>query len=123
MDKFSYLGNADINAIEGLFIQYQNDANSVDKSWQDFFKGFEFSRTSFDASNETIPENVNKEFKVLSLITGYRQRGHLFTKTNPVRQRRDYKPNLDLINFGLTENDLQTFFQAGKWESEPDQCA
>lgn len=113
MDKFSYLGNADINAIEGLFIQYQNDANSVDKSWQDFFKGFEFSRTSFDASNETIPENVNKEFKVLSLITGYRQRGHLFTKTNPVRQRRDYKPNLDLINFGLTENDLQTFFQAG----------
>lgn len=113
MDKFSYLGNSDVNAIEELFIQYQKDPNSVDKTWQDFFKGFEFAKTDYSSSGGAIPENVSKEFKVISLINGYRQRGHLFTHTNPVRQRRSYTPTLDLENFGLSEKDLDVVFQAG----------
>lgn len=113
MDKFSYLGNSDVNAIEELFVQYQKDPNLVDKTWQDFFKGFEFGKMDYSSSQGTIPENVSKEFKVISLITGYRQRGHLFTKTNPVRQRRTYQPTLDLENFGLSEKDLDVVFQAG----------
>ena len=40
-------------------------------------------------------------------------RGHLFTKTNPVRERRSYLPTLDLENFDLSENDLDTVFNAG----------
>ncbi|HRD37962.1 MAG TPA: hypothetical protein PLC65_04965, partial [Bacteroidia bacterium] len=84
MDKFSYVGTSDVNAIESLFNQYLQDPNSVDASWRDFFKGFEFARTSYDDGGG-IPENVAKEFKVIGLIAGYRQRGHLFTKTNPVR--------------------------------------
>ena len=47
-----------------------------------------------------------KEFKVINLINGYRNRGHLFTKTNPVRDRRKYSPTLDISNFGLDESDL-----------------
>jgi 2-oxoglutarate dehydrogenase E1 component len=113
MDKFSYLGNSDVNAIEELFIQFQKDPNSVDKSWQDFFKGFEFGRTDYSSSEGgAIPENVSKEFKVINLINGYRMRGHLFTKTNPVRQRRKYKPDMSLDVFGLSEKDLDTVFQA-----------
>ena len=50
MDKFSYLGNADVNAIEELFIKYQKDPASVDASWQDFFKGFDFSRADYGAA-------------------------------------------------------------------------
>jgi 2-oxoglutarate dehydrogenase E1 component len=113
MDKFSYLGNSDVNAIEELFVQYQKDPNLVDKTWQDFFKGFEFAKTDYSSSSGAIPENVSKEFKVIGLITGYRQRGHLFTKTNPVRQRRTYQPDLSLENFGLSDKDLETVFQAG----------
>ncbi|MBS1652921.1 MAG: 2-oxoglutarate dehydrogenase E1 component [Bacteroidetes bacterium] len=115
MDKFSYVGTSDVNAIEQLYLQYQNNNNSVDKTWQDFFKGFEFAQTNYDQKNLNgqIPENVAKEFKVISLITGYRQRGHLFTKTNPVRQRRKYEPTLALENFGLSNSDLETVFQAG----------
>ena len=113
MDKFSYVGTSDVNAIEGLFQQYLKDANSVDASWKDFFKGFEFAQTSYTDKGGAIPENVSKEFKVISLITSYRQRGHLFTKTNPVRHRRKYEPTLDLENFGLTEKDLDTVFHAG----------
>ena len=95
MDKFSYLGNADVNAMEALFLQYQQNPDLVDKTWQDFFKGFEFGRTDYSASpGGTVPENVIKEFKVINLINGYRMRGHLFTKTNPVRQRRKYKPDM-----------------------------
>ncbi|MBI2722269.1 MAG: 2-oxoglutarate dehydrogenase E1 component [Bacteroidetes bacterium] len=113
MDKFSYLGNSDVNAIDELFVQYQKDPKLVDKTWQDFFKGFEFGKMDYSSSQGTISENVSKEFKVISLITGYRQRGHLFTKTNPVRQRRSYQPTLDLENFGLSEKDLDVIFQAG----------
>lgn len=113
MDKFSYVGTSDVNAIESLFLQYSQDPNSVDASWRDFFKGFEFARTSYDSEGGAIPENVTKEFKVIGLINGYRQRGHLFTKTNPVRQRRTYEPTLALENFGLSDKDLETVFQAG----------
>ena len=71
MDKFSYMGNGDVNAIEELFVQYGKDPNSVDKSWQDFFKGFEFAKVDYSSSaSGGIPENVNKEFKVIALING-----------------------------------------------------
>ncbi len=114
MDKFSFVGTSDVTAIEQLFLQYSQDPNSVDASWRDFFKGFEFARTSYDGGESgAIPENVSKEFKVIGLINGYRQRGHLFTKTNPVRQRRTYEPSLALENFGLSDKDNEVVFQAG----------
>jgi len=115
MDKFSYLGTSDVNAIENLYQQYVKDENSVDVTWRDFFRGFEFAKANYDepAAGGAVPENIAKEFKVITLINGYRQRGHLFTKTNPVRQRRTYEPTLDLVNFGLSDKDLETVFQAG----------
>jgi 2-oxoglutarate dehydrogenase E1 component len=112
MDKISYIGNADVNAIEYLYKSYQTDNNSVDIAWQKFFEGFEFAQTNYEKKSD-IPENVLKEFKVLNLINGYRTRGHLFTKTNPVRDRRKYEPTLDLENFGLSDLDLTTVFQSG----------
>ncbi|MES2140762.1 MAG: 2-oxoglutarate dehydrogenase E1 component [Bacteroidota bacterium] len=112
MDKFSYLGNADTSSIEDLFQQYLKDSNSVDSGWQKFFEGFEFARKSYGDDTE-IPQNVKKEFDVINLINGYRSRGHLFTQTNPVRERRKYAPTLDIENFGLNETDLEIVFQAG----------
>ncbi len=112
MDKFSYLGNAHISSVEDLFQQYLKDNNSVDFGWQKFFEGFEFARKNYDDGGE-IPLNVKKEFDVINLINGYRSRGHLFTQTNPVRERRQYTPTLDIENFGLTKADLETVFHAG----------
>jgi 2-oxoglutarate dehydrogenase E1 component len=120
MDKFSYVGNSDVVAIEALYSQFLKDPNSVDKTWQDFFKGFEFARADYSentstsgSGNSKIPDNVAKEFAVINLINGYRTRGHLFTKTNPVRTRRKYKPDLGLDVFDLSDNDLETVFHAG----------
>jgi 2-oxoglutarate dehydrogenase E1 component len=119
MDNHSYLGNSDLNAIDNLYQQYKTNPDSVDTSWRRFFEGFEFQKAEF----AQMPDNsglaavasteVIKEFKVINLINGYRQRGHLFTETNPVRERRKHTPTLDLANFGLTEADLETVFQAG----------
>lgn len=112
MDKVSYVGNADVNAIDNLYNSYKKDPNSVDEGWRKFFEGFEFALTDYQEGGE-VPENFKKEFKVLNLIEGYRKIGHLFTKTNPVRERRKYAPDLSIENFGLTEADLNTVFQSG----------
>ncbi|KAA3649509.1 MAG: 2-oxoglutarate dehydrogenase E1 component [Bacteroidetes bacterium] len=121
MDKFSYLGNADISAVDELYQQYLKDPNSVEEGWLKFFEGFEFAVKNYDTEatkTSTKPSvfesssDLDKEFKVLNLINGYRTRGHLFTKTNPVRDRRKYSPTLALENFGLSEADLNTTFKA-----------
>jgi 2-oxoglutarate dehydrogenase E1 component len=113
MNKFSFLGGADVAEIEHLYQQFITEPESVEQSWREFFEGFEFARTSFGETKGAIPEQLQKEFRVLNLVNGYRNRGHLFTDTNPVRERRKYSPTLDLENFGLSEKDLETVFQAG----------
>ncbi|MGA0434330.1 MAG: 2-oxoglutarate dehydrogenase E1 component, partial [Flavobacteriales bacterium] len=84
---------------------------SVDASWRLFFKGFDLATASY-GEDQGSPQTL-KEFQVIGLIHAYRERGHLFTQTNPVRTRRSYHPNLELEHFGLTQSDLDTVFQAG----------
>lgn len=124
MEKFSFLNAIHSEYISDLYDQYKQYPDSIEPSWKAFFQGFDFGNSSYNghslegAQAETasaqIPEKVQKEFQVINLIDGYRTRGHLFTKTNPVRERRQYTPTLDLKNFGLSESDLDTFFDAGK---------
>lgn len=116
MNKFSYLGNSEIPGIEELYRKYSSEPDSIDVSWRRFFEGFEFARTHFpqeDMLNEKASQQYRKEFNVIDLINGYRERGHLFTLTNPVRTRRKYSPTLEPENFGLSAGDLKTTFQAG----------
>ncbi|MBL7835979.1 MAG: 2-oxoglutarate dehydrogenase E1 component [Bacteroidetes bacterium] len=109
----SYLSNADVNYIDDLYKQYQSDKTSVDFGWQKFFEGFDFGSGKSMPGATAISEDALKEINVLNLINAYRTRGHLFTKTNPVRERRKYTPTLDLSNFGLAESDLEKSFNAG----------
>ncbi len=113
MDKFSYLNTLDNSVIEELFEQFKNNPESVDESWKKFFEGFEFCQMNYKADKGEAFIYPN-EFKVINLINGYRQRGHLFTRTNPVRTRRKYFPTLDIENFGLSNAELGKTFQAGK---------
>ena len=112
MDKYSYLSNADPALIEALYQDYLNDPASVEDGWKEFFEGFEFARTDFKASQRE-KAMLPAEFRVINLINGYRQRGHLFTRTNPVRTRRKYSPTLEISNFGLSDKDLDREFEAG----------
>ena len=116
MLSHSYLSNADVDATEHLYQQYKNDKSSVDESWQRFFEGFDLAYGDLGLSDEggAVSEDMMKEINVLNLINdGYRTRGHLFTKTNPVRERRTYTPDLSLENFGLSKDDLNKKFNAG----------
>lgn len=121
MDKFSYLGTSDLATIEKMYQDYLTNPENVEKSWRTFFEGFEFAVKNY---SDKIQKNAtksssedksfyNKEFRVVNLIQAYRQRGHLFTKTNPVRKRRNYFPTLSPANFGLEKDDLNQKFQAG----------
>jgi 2-oxoglutarate dehydrogenase E1 component len=114
MDKFSYLSNATPEAVDNLYQTYLSNPESLEDGWKKFFEGFEFARINYDIKpGGEVPPEFLKEFKVLALINGYRQRGHLFTETNPVRERRKYNPTLEIENFGLSQADLATVFQAG----------
>lgn len=113
MDKFSFLGNMEIQAVEELYRSYLSNPESVDPTWQSFFKGFDFAIASYGTPTSQ-DLSFDKEYKVLQLIDDYRKRGHLFTQTNPVRTRRKYSPTLAIENYGLTDADLPTLFNAGK---------
>ena len=121
MDKYSFLNAAHTAYFADLYEQYLKNPDSVEPSWRAFFQGYDFGSESYgmddnivEGVSTQIPEQVQKEFQVVKLIDGYRNRGHLFTKTNPVRDRRKYEPTLDLENFGLSQSDLDTSFNAGE---------
>jgi len=114
MDPYSFLNTAHTAYFAELYDQYLINPDAVEPSWRAFFQGFEFGIDKVEKGEFHIPENILKEFKVVKLINGYRTRGHLFTNTNPVRQRRTYTPNLDLANFDLSDDDLIEEFDAGE---------
>lgn len=120
MDKYSFLNAAHTAYYADLYDQYLQNPDAIEPSWRAFFQGYDFGTESYGLNSETseggstqIPEQLQKEFQVLKLIDGYRNRGHLFTKTNPVRARRKYAPTLEIENFGLSSSDLSTVFSAG----------
>ncbi len=130
MDKYSFLNAAHTSFFAEMYDRYLSSPDSVEPSWRAFFQGFDFGLESqldeldiqpsangatavVNGTQVVIPQSLQKEFQVIKLINGYRSRGHLFTKTNPVRERRKYAPTLDIAEFGLEEGDLDTVFDAG----------
>ncbi|MFD2822287.1 2-oxoglutarate dehydrogenase E1 component [Lacinutrix iliipiscaria] len=121
MDKYSFLNAAHTAYFADLYEQYLENPDTIEPSWRAFFQGYDFGSENYGMNGEIvegvstqIPEQVQKEFQVVKLIDGYRTRGHLFTQTNPVRARRKYAPTLEIENFGLSESDLDTVFNAGE---------
>ncbi len=115
MTDYSYVYNAHPSFIESMYTKYQSDPSEVDQIWRTFFEGFDFGSEGNGTVNQAISsENSEKEFGVLSIIHGFRMRGHLLSTTNPIRTRRDRAPHLDLKDYHLTKDDLNTVFIAGE---------
>ncbi len=116
MDTFSYLNQISPEQLDAMYQEYLEAPDQIDPGWRQFFDGFAFAKTHYpepDTSKEKETLAFRSEFHVVNLINAYRERGHLFTKTNPVRTRRRYFPTLDHQNFGLHDSDLDKRFQAG----------
>ena len=123
MKDFSYITNSHPSYIENLYQDFLKDPNSIDPDLKKFFEGFDFAVANGAASapsvttttTTTTVEDVDwmKEIRVYRLILGYRNKGHLLAKTNPIRERKDRGANLDLAFFGLSDKDLDTVYQVG----------
>jgi 2-oxoglutarate dehydrogenase E1 component len=112
MDKFSYISNADVGYLDQLYQNYKSDPASVDATWQKFFEGYDFSQQRYgENGGASANDSVSiKETQVRNLIFQYRSFGHLKSKTNPVRERRNHNINLEHTKVGLTDADLDTAF-------------
>src|SRR5215212_11982697 len=128
MKDFSYITNSSPAFIESMYQDFVKDPGSVDPEFRKFFEGFDFAISNIKPGTngisaaekkETVPPTDEKgtdwlkEIQVYRLILGYRNKGHLVAKTNPIRQRKDRGANLELSFFGLSKEDLDTIFYAG----------
>ncbi len=119
MKDYSFVFNAHPSFIEALYEQFKKTPDSIDQEWRLFFEGFEFANTSANGSatnvnGSAIEKLDRREFRVLSLIKAYRNRGHLESRTNPIRKRKNRKATLELKDFNLSEADYDHRFMIGK---------
>jgi 2-oxoglutarate dehydrogenase E1 component len=132
MKDFQYITNAHPSYIENLYKDFVTNPESVDADMKKFFEGFDFAvgngmvvngKTAAEtngiaaaSSASTISVgNLDKEFSVYQLIQSYRKKGHLIANTNPLKKRKDRHAGLELSNFNLSDADLNTEFDAGKF--------
>ena len=119
MTDFSHVFNAHPQYIDNLYKSFLQDPESVDAGWRRFFEGFEFGQhgnghaTKESAVQASALNEPLKEFGVMSIINGFRSRGHLLSTTNPIRPRKDRRPHLDLADYNLSDSDLDRVFKAG----------
>jgi len=120
MKDFSYITNSHPAFIENLYQEFLQNPATIDPDIRKFFEGFDFAVSNGSASaNGNIAASLSadidwlKEVNVYRMILGYRNKGHLIAKTNPIRTRKDRGANLDLSFFGFTETDLDKEFNAG----------
>ena len=117
MKDYSHVTNAHPAFIDDLYKKYKQDPKSVDDGWRLFFDGFDYGSQVNGAAASDAPVSTNsrdKETAVLSIIHGFRGRGHLLSTTNPIRTRLDRKPYLNLEDYKLDESDLARKFVAGR---------
>ncbi len=113
MTDYSYVFNAHPSFIDEMYKKYIQNPSSVEQGWRSFFQGFEFGQSNGNGAVAAVDtDQVRKEFAVLSIIHGYRDRGHLLSTTNPIRERRNRMPHLKMEDYGLQQEDLDKEFAA-----------
>ena len=105
--------------IEGLYEQYQRAPSALPEEWQHFFRGFEFGFARSVPESESAPDKdalqqsieASEGLLVLTgvqaLVQAYRQMGHFVARLDPLGHHRQSLPLLDLVEFGLAEEDLE----------------
>jgi 2-oxoglutarate dehydrogenase E1 component len=128
MKDLQYITNSSPSFIESLYQDFVKDPQSVDPEFKKFFEGFDFAFNQGKNGNGPATGGIiakepafkttdgvdwKKELGAYRLILGYRNKGHLLAKTNPIRPRKDRGANLGLGFFGFTEEDMDKSFFAG----------
>lgn len=127
MKDFQYITSQHPAFVENLYRDFVKNPESIDPEYRKFFEGFDFAVSASQPAKkgngspvtEAIPApeavaiNWQRELNVYRMILGYRNKGHLVAKTNPIRKRKDRGANLNIEFFGFTEADLDENFYAG----------
>ncbi len=121
MKDFSYITNSHPAFIEGLYNDYLSNPESIDPELKKFFEGFDFAVSQGNGATHGTAVSGSadgavdwkKEVAAYRLILGYRNKGHLVARTNPIRTRKDRGANIDISFYGFTEADLDKTYNAG----------
>ncbi|KAE8653690.1 WUSCHEL-related homeobox 13-like [Hibiscus syriacus] len=99
--------------LEELQRAWEADPDSVDVSWDNFFRNFVGqAATSPGISGQTIQESM----RLLLLVRAYQVNGHMKAKLDPLGlEERQIPDDLDLALYGFTGADLDREFFLGVW--------
>ncbi|CBI31715.3 unnamed protein product, partial [Vitis vinifera] len=109
----SFLDGTSSVYLEELQRAWEADPNSVDESWDNFFRNFVGqAATSPGISGQTIQESM----RLLLLVRAYQVNGHMKAKLDPLGlEEREIPDDLDPALYGFTEADLDREFFLGVW--------
>jgi len=96
--------------VEALYEQWKEDPSSLSQEWQMFFQGFEMAMCP---RNCVATDQASDQSKVASLIYNYRAQGHMIAKLDPLGNNPGSHPQLEIEEFGFTEQDLDRVFDTG----------
>ncbi len=121
MKDFQYITSSHPAYIESLYQDYVKNPESIDTDLRKFFDGFDFAvsnanggaAVTVNGNQPPVPVDWMKEIRAYRMILGYRNKGHLVAKTNPIRKRKDRGANIELDFYGFTEADLDATYNAG----------
>ncbi|HPH89292.1 MAG TPA: 2-oxoglutarate dehydrogenase E1 component [Ferruginibacter sp.] len=122
MKDFQYITSSHPAYIDSLYQDYVKNPESIDADLRKFFDGFDFAvsnanggaAVAINSQQPAVPTDWMKEIRAYRMILGYRNKGHLLAKTNPIRKRKDRGANIELDFYGLTEADLDATYNAGQ---------
>ncbi|MFT5301027.1 MAG: 2-oxoglutarate dehydrogenase E1 component [Mariniblastus sp.] len=115
--------------IDSLFDDFQQDPSSLPPEWQVYFETFDPSAETFDSSSlptttgalESTAQHLDSnsrrsvaqlQDRVDQLIRGYRVRGHLEARIDPLGRPREANNELNLESYGLLPSDFSKKFSA-----------
>jgi len=136
MKDFQYITSQHPAFIESMYQDFLKNPDSVDPEFKKFFEGFDFALSNVVANGtgknvaaapavasiadkpvtvdvDPVDTGWMREIRAYRMILGYRNKGHLLAKTNPIRTRKDRGANIELEFYGFTEADLDSTFHAG----------
>ena len=119
--------------VDSLFADYQQDPKSLPEQWQQYFANFdpdaeELNFETLPTSSGTPVTEVHnaavsqdiaiQQDRVDQLIRGYRVRGHLSARIDPLGRERKANSELSLESYGLSEADFDKSFSARTIDGE-----
>lgn len=109
----SFLDASSSVYLEELQRTWEVDPNSVDESWDNFFRNFVGqAATSPGISGQTIQESM----RLLLLVRAYQVNGHMKAKHDPLGlEEREIPHDLNPEFYGFTQADFDREFFIGVW--------